>query len=154
MTMTLRVVAIATAASGLWFIISRWLDYQNASQVLGETANIAGSWFAVVTGAMMLIPVLKVGAAVGLWRVHRWAWGVALFVLSVDFLILASSVIRFHLATTVAPSIDEALASGATIGKVYSIWPTYFLAVLSASCLVVLLQGAVRKQFEASSEIA
>ena len=152
--MALRVVAIATAATGLWYFVSRWFHYQNASQTLSETASIAGMWFAVVTGVMMLIPVLKVGVAVGLWRTHRWAWWVALFVLAVDSIILVSSVVRFHLATTIAPGIDQAIASGATIVEVHSIWPTYFLAVVSVSCLLILLQKVVRKQFDSRTTVA
>jgi len=146
--MLLRAVAVATAGSGLWFIISRWFEYQNAPLLLSETAHIAGLWFAVISGIMMLVAVLKVVVAIGLWQIRRCAWYAALVILSVDFLILGFSAVRFLLAASNVPSVNETSASGATIVEVHSVWPTYTVAGLSLLSLVALVQGVVRKKFE------
>ena len=136
--MLLRFVAVVTAVSGLWFILPRWFDYQTAPQLLSETANIAGLWFAVFAGAMMLVPILKVGVAIGLWRIFRWARIASIIVLSADIFLLGTSVVRFHFAALNTSRVVEYSAPGATNVETHSMWPIYIVATLSLLCLLAL----------------
>ncbi len=146
--MLLRFVAVVTAASGLWLILSRWFDYQTAPQLLSETANVAGLWFTVFAGAMMLVPILKVGVAIGLWRIFRWARIASIMVLSADFFLLGTSIVRFHFAASNTSRVVEYSVPGATHVETHSMWPTYIVATLSLLCLLALKKSVVQKQLE------
>ncbi|MBT4292839.1 hypothetical protein HOD41_09130 [bacterium] len=146
--MAQKFIAFVTAATGFWFIVSRWPDYQHAYQLLIDTVPIAGFYIAALTGMMMLIPVLKIVAGIGLWRLCRWSLYLALIVLSVDFVTLATAVVRFHSAASNVPFVSELELSGAVNVEVHSLWPTYTVAVLSALSLLVLALKLSKRQAE------
>jgi hypothetical protein len=143
----IRVVAVISAATGVFSIASSWSSYRHAGVAIPEGAGAAGLAVTVLLTAYLLIPILKIAAGLWLWTLRARAWYFAVAVLSADVFVLAVSIIRFHSAAHTLSGVPAEAMRGALV-ETHSLRPSYVIAALSIGSVLFLLRGQVRRWLE------
>jgi hypothetical protein len=96
-----------------------------------------------------VIPVAKLIAAYGLLRFRPWAWRAALIALAVD--------LSFRLMGAVTHAAQcyryrqIKIPEGWQVDRIFSMWPTYIIGLLSALAILILLRPGVKRALQGSS---
>jgi hypothetical protein len=95
----------------------------------------------------IILPLAIFIAGIGLIRIRRWGWILAVTVCSVTFIIKFIGTMNFAFAVYMLkdnpiPPIPE----GAVVGYV-SMWPTYIYGIASGLLILVLTRKSIRKAF-------
>ena len=149
-----RWVASVTLATGLFSILTAWGSYVWLLPSLKGTLAVAGLWVTVVSVVLMLVPILKVVGAVGMFTSARWSWFVVILSLLLDFVVRASSAVTmFLLAVSDSPAVSLPSSSASATTVIVPLWPTHLAAIVSLVLVLVLSQKPIRDQFRPPTEV-
>jgi len=147
-----RVVAVVTAAAGLFVIIRECSTYAHLVSTVGEAVRLVGRLIGTLGITISVLPFVKLVAAVGLFRIRKWAWVLAIVALTLDMLLRIVGAIR-HSLESPQDLPELALCSGVVVEEI-SLWPSYVIALVSAVSLLVLANSRIRSQFWRREQIA
>ena len=145
---TINLAALLTAGTGFYALADHWpgmLDFVRFFfYFLGDSSRLP-IWTPVLGIILYLTLFGKIIAAYGLFRLRKWAWKLALVVLSIDFSWhLFAAVYHFvsfrHSKTPPVPP--------GTITVTVSLWPSYIICILSLFSIILLARKPVRTVFE------
>ena len=148
-----KTVAVLTAATGLFRIVSGWRAYLALPAMLSEICAMLGPLLTTLGLLMMLIPMVKLVASFGLFLLKPWGWFLAIALLTIDFAVGLQAGIRMHYLSgdnffILVPRQPNAVTN--TI----SLWPTYVISLLSIMSVVALLAKPSRELFVQQEETA
>ena len=101
----------------------------------------------------VLLLILQIIAAYGLFRLRTWAWLLAVCVISADFLtrLFGITNLWFNRHPGSSPVLDG-IEEQAVVIQSFSLWPGYFRVVLSLVFMIVLLQKPIKNVFNRVQE--
>jgi hypothetical protein len=146
--MIIKVVATMTAATGLFELCryglhSYWITFTHFSDTL-DLVEPFGFALGIV---IMLIPLLKLAAAIGLFLPKRWGWLLALIILGLNFLGGIQAAIRMCIYSFNPPVLAPPPMDPNVTVQVISMWPMYIIAIISLISMIILLQKPIKKKF-------
>ncbi len=148
----IKLIAIITAGTafyvlypdfGLFYLTSGMSVILHGSERLESLAILLFSFLFTV-----LLPLLKLLSAYGLFKLRPWAWKITVAVLSFDFLSRFVGAINFviqviQFRNKPIPPIPQ----NAVVGVV-SMWPSYIIALLCGISVFLLIQPSARELFK------
>lgn len=137
-----KLAALMTGTVGAVTIAARWRTYRQAFDILQDSAGVAGAAVTLLMAAYLLLPPLKVAAAVWLASSAGRARSFAIAVLSADVLLIALSIFRFFSYSRAVPAGAPAVGPGMAVVRVQSLWPVWAVGVTSIVALAVLVVSA------------
>ena len=154
--MTVKVVAFVTAAMGVFVIVKDRWGYLYFPMAFRGTSEIIGPLLAVLSLLVMVIPVLKIVVAVGLFNVRRWAWISAIVVLTLDFVIRLQSAVRMCIfsLTHPIPPMPMSVSQENVVVRVVNMGPTYVVSIVGILIVLILFQKPISKLFEEGRKVA
>lgn len=153
--MIVRIIASVTIATGLFLVVPEWryfVFFPRYSYM--EMSSSIDSLLTVLGFIVMIIPIMKIIAGVGLFMGKRWAWLLAIAVLTFDFLIGLQAEVRmcifgFNHHNLVIPESDTNV-----VVEVISMWPTYIISIIAIASVLILIQKPIRKQFDKQTKLS
>ncbi len=91
------IIAILSFLAGLAEIVGGLGLMALGAIVGGAGAGVFGALTAVIGGVLLLIGLITLGVAIGLWRMRSWAWWVAIIVNVISVVISIASFSWFSL---------------------------------------------------------
>jgi hypothetical protein len=145
--MIIRSVATIMVATGLFQLFrhgmpSHWHFFTH----LSECVAVVGPLFTALGCGIMLIPIAKLVAAVGLFMSKRWGWFLTVAVLALDLALGLYAAIRMCGFSLNPPPQPPTPVGPHTVVSL-SMWPTYIIAFISAICVLVFMRNSIRTVF-------
>lgn len=146
--MIVRIVACGTVATGLFVLFrfglpSHWRFFTH----LSRSVEMAGPFYTAAGAVVMLIPILKLVAGVGLFRNNRWAWFSTIALLTTDFAFRAAGAINMSLIALFVPPAPLPPQPEGSVTIVIRYWPSYVIGIISIASVLVLIQKPIRTLF-------
>ncbi len=86
----------------------------------------------------LFLPLAILISGIGVFRIRKWGWKLAILVCAITFLVNFIGIINFaHAVYELQSSPMPPLSEGA-LNKIMSMWPTYVSALVSALLIVFL----------------
>jgi hypothetical protein len=147
MNMIIRSVASIMVATGLFQLFqygmpSHWHFFTH----LSECVAVVGPLFTALGSVIILVPIAKLVAAVGLFMFKRWGWFLAVAVLVLDLAFGLQAAIRIC-GFSLNPPPQPPIPVGPHTVVSLSMWPTYIIAFISAICVLVFMRKSIRTIF-------
>ncbi len=137
----LKIISMVIAITAVWMIVRSRVSYIHPLRIMGGMPR-AGIVTTILLAIMMLIPLLKLVIAAGLWNGRGWAGNTAVPVLSLDAALWIVAGLHLYMAGRSTAYSPEAAAGGRVVEAArYSMIPGYIVALASITCLVILLRN-------------
>jgi len=146
-TIVIKLLACVIAATGLFVIVISWRGYLHPTLALRGTLDVICPLLPVFSMIVMIIPILTIIVGVGLFTGKRWAWVMAIAVLTLDFLVGLQAAIRMCVFSLNHPAPEILEPASNTIVHIGSIWPTYTISFIAIVSVLILLQKPIKNQF-------
>ncbi|MFV0543629.1 MAG: hypothetical protein ACK5L8_08090 [Marinicella pacifica] len=144
-----QIIAIITAAialfslPGLVRVIWMELGYSPRSDAMSEMYVLNFLWIMW----FVLLLILKIVTAYGLFRIRAWAWKLAMIVFSAEFLSRLYGILSIP---GEPPTLNH---SEGGIIESFSSWLIYIHAVIPLIFIIVLFQKPIKKRFSKTDTI-
>ena len=149
---TTRLIAILCGVIGIFYLIRNFRQHlyiftgMFSDKYQGIDPQI---WFVIFSICTLLILILRPIAGFGLFTLKSWSRKLTIGVLSADFIIRAITFINFHTFSLRHPEIynemNELLASGVKPTHIYSMIPSYIIALISLISVIFLIANRKSK---------
>lgn len=149
-----KIVACVTAATGLFVLVPGWRSHFHFwTHPLQSVASL-DPFYSVLCFVVMVIPILKLVAAVGLFRNKHWAWFSGIAVLTADFVLRANVAITMFLIDALVPPTPPPPMPEGGVTMVIPLWPSYVIAIISIASVLVLIQKPIKNLFAKSKSLS
>lgn len=150
----IKVVALATAATGLFSFIR--FGRSNLQFVTGfhRVLEMTNPLLAVLGLVVMIIPIVKTVAAVGIFRNQSWAWFVATAALFFDSVFRVAGAINWALIVAFVPPTPQPRIPQGAVTCSGSILPSFVIAIISLISIFILIQKPIKDQFTKADKLA
>lgn len=146
----IRSVAFVTAITALFGLLPGLRSFFYFWISPFQHFSIIGPFYGVLGLVMMVIPVLKLVVAFGLFKSKRWAWFGAIAVLTADFVLRAAGAIAIFLIAIFVPIQPAHPMAEGTLATVIPLWPSYVIAIISIASVLALIQKPIKNLFAKS----
>lgn len=155
---------LLTLAKGLCAILPVWqpridMWYQLRSYVffwlhLPKLSRMWGTYPTILAIVFNVILIAKFVVAYGLFRLRSWARLVSIVVLTADLILRASGAVTMFLLTAFMPQAPPPPIPEGGVTVIIPLWPSYLIAIISISTVLVLLQDPIKRQIAEQSRLA
>ena len=139
----IRIAAGLALATAIWTILPAWRSHVFMFRGISGYAAVAGVGWAIFTVLLEAILIAHLASAIGLFRLHRWAWVLAVVSLSVQVLLISVVAMRLVL---LPPPPPPPVTPGSFV-TTHSLLPAYFRNILNGIAVLILYSRGVRSHF-------
>jgi anaerobic C4-dicarboxylate transporter len=139
----IRIAAGIALATALWAILPDWRSHVFVFRGLNCYAQNFGlaRTISILMGELVLLAQLI--SSIGLFRIRRWAWLLAVTSISVQVLFVSIGAVRLAL---LPPVLSLQIEPGVIV-CIISMWPSYFRTILNAIAVLLLFSKPIRSHF-------
>jgi len=139
----IRIAAAIGLTTALWVILPDWRSHAFVFRGLNSYVQDFGLGLTVSIVVFELVLLAQLISSVGLFRIRRWAWILAVIALSVQVLLMSIGAVRIALLSQAPPPPIE---PGAVV-RTFSMWPSRVRTMLNAIAVLLLFSQRVRSHF-------
>ena len=139
----IRIAAGIALITALWTILPNWRSHLFLFHGLHRYAEAAG--FAVTMSVVLFefILLIQLISAIGLFRILRWAWILAVVTLSVQVLLISIGAIRM----AILPPLPPPPITSHSIITTHSLLPSYFRTIMNGIAVLIIYSKNIRSHF-------
>jgi len=139
----IRIAAGIGLVTALWVILPDWRSHAFVFRGLNNYVQDFGLGLSVSIVVLELVLLAQLVSAIGLLQIQRWAWILAVIVLSVQVLLMSIGAVRLAL---LPPAPPPQIEPGAIVHTI-SMWPSYLRTILNAIAVLLLFSQPIRSHF-------